>query len=379
MSNYQFNITNIRTAGFGLAINRELNALQSSSGFQRILNEIGTISSSGQNSKLLNFNGGNFGTVSDNKYIIKFYDNPDDFIGAARSNGIQIVPNSSLFGGFGVSRPTPSTIGQTFTANGEIYVYLSPDPNIVASNGSRFFLGEIIGHELAHHSREVIYNNDQEAWEIRATELGNAIRIENGRNGATFLDRFPSNGAGWDTITGSRGKIDTIASPPKCFPAGTPILMADDFHKPIERIAVGDWIMALDPAQPFAGLVPRQVVRLYRNTTDTWLKLTFLDGGTLSATPGHEMLAVDGRFARLDQLVSWQADGTGRVTLVGESGELRPARAETIRFSAATAHLYPLADAAALAQGHQIAPHTFGNLALPPVHRDTQRYVIAPQ
>jgi hypothetical protein len=153
----------------------------------------------------------------------------------------------------------------------------------------------------------------------------------------------------------------------KCFPGDTPILMADGATKPIHAVDTGDWIMALDPAQPFAGLVPRQVVRLYRNTTDTWLKLTFLDGGTLSATPGHEMLAADGRFARLDQLVSWQADGTGRVTLVGESGELRPARAKTIRFSAATAHLYPLADAAALAHRHQIAPHTFGNLALPPV------------
>jgi hypothetical protein len=143
---------------------------------------------------------------------------------------------------------------------------------------------------------------------------------------------------------------------PRCFPADTPILMADGTTKPIDAIDLDDWIMALDPAQPFAGLVPRQVTRLYRNKTDTWLKLTFLDGGTLSATPGHEMLAADGRFARLGQLVSWQADGTGRVTLVGESGELRPARAETIRFSAATAHLYPLADAAALAQGHQIAP-----------------------
>jgi hypothetical protein len=142
----------------------------------------------------------------------------------------------------------------------------------------------------------------------------------------------------------------------RCFPGDTPILMADGTTKPIRAIDFSDWIMALDPAQPFAGLVPRQVTRLYRNTTDTWLKLTFLDGGTLSATPGHEMLAADGRFARLDQLVSWQADGTGRVTLVGESGALRPARAETIRFSAATAHLYPLADAAALAQGHQIAP-----------------------
>jgi hypothetical protein len=175
---------------------------------------------------------------------------------------------------------------------------------------------------------------------------------------------------------------DVIYAPtrgPRCFPGDTPILMADGATKPIHAINLGDWIMALDPAQPFAGLVPRQVTRLFRNTTDTWLKLTFLDGGTLSATPGHEMLAADGRFARLDQLVNWQADGTGRVTLVGENGELRPARAETIRFSAATAHLYPLADAAALAQGHQTAPNTFGNLALPPVHRDTQRYVIAPQ
>jgi hypothetical protein len=165
----------------------------------------------------------------------------------------------------------------------------------------------------------------------------------------------------------------------RCFPAGTLIAMADGSRKPIELIGAGDRVLGFAGHDPFGRLVAGRVSKLFRNVTERWLALTFLDGGTLSATPGHEMLAADGRFARLDQLVSWQADGTGRVTLVGENGALRPARAETIRFSAATAHLYPLADAAALAQGHQTAAQTFGNLALPPVHRDTQRYVIAPQ
>jgi Hint module len=126
----------------------------------------------------------------------------------------------------------------------------------------------------------------------------------------------------------------------RCFPANTPILMADGTSRPISAIAIGDWILAFDPAQPFGALVPRQVTKLFRNTTESWLKLSFLDGGTLSATPGHEMLAADGRFARLDRLVHWNNTGEGHVVLVGEDGAPCAARVERIRFGAATAHLF---------------------------------------
>ncbi len=128
--------------------------------------------------------------------------------------------------------------------------------------------------------------------------------------------------------------------PPRCFPGPTPILMEDGTSRPISAIALGDWILAFDPARPFKGLVPRQVTKLFRNTTESWLKLSFLEGGTLSATPGHDMLAADGRFARLDRLVQWNHTGEGRVVLVGEDGAPRAARVEHIRFSAATADMF---------------------------------------
>ena len=161
-----------------------------------------------------------------------------------------------------------------------------------------------------------------------------------------------------------KSKFGSYENQAKCFPAGTPILIPGNAYRPIESLNVGDWIMAFDPAQPFAGLVPQQIGKLKRNTTLEWLKLVFLDGGTLSATSGHEMLAADGTFARLDQLVQWQADGIhGRVVLVGEGGALRAGRVERIRLSSATAPLYALASLEALAAGHPGFAYE-GNLAL---------------
>lgn len=76
----------------------------------------------------------------------------------------------------------------------------------------------------------------------------------------------------------------------RCFPADTPIAISATETRPIADIRVGDTVLAFDPSGDLGRgpLVPRRVVRLYRNTTDEWVKLTWREGGEakeLIATP----------------------------------------------------------------------------------------------
>ncbi len=87
---------------------------------------------------------------------------------------------------------------------------------------------------------------------------------------------------------------------PLCFPAHTPIAISLSETRPISDIRVGDTVLDFDPAADLGrgALVPRKVVRLYRNTTEEWVKLTWAEGGEakeLIATPGHHFLE---RFSR---------------------------------------------------------------------------------
>jgi hypothetical protein len=53
-------------------------------------------------------------------------------------------------------------------------------------------------------------------------------------------------------------------------------------------------------------LVPRKVVRLYRNTTEEWVKLTWVEGGEqkeLIATPGHHFLDRFGHFPTIEEML----------------------------------------------------------------------------
>ena len=87
---------------------------------------------------------------------------------------------------------------------------------------------------------------------------------------------------------------------PLCFPAHIPIAISLSETRPISDIRVGDTVLAFDPAADLGrgALVPRKVVRLYRNTTEEWVKLTWSEGGEakeLIATPGDHFLE---RFSR---------------------------------------------------------------------------------
>ncbi len=67
-------------------------------------------------------------------------------------------------------------------------------------------------------------------------------------------------------------------------------------------------------------LVPRKVVRLFRNTTDEWVKLTWAEGGEakeLIATPGHHFLDRFGSFPTIEEMIE-----NGKTASVLASGEL---------------------------------------------------------
>ena len=50
--------------------------------------------------------------------------------------------------------------------------------------------------------------------------------------------------------------------------------------KPIADIRVGDVVMSYAPTALGRGaLVPRRVVRVYRNTTQEWVRLTWVEDG----------------------------------------------------------------------------------------------------
>jgi len=99
---------------------------------------------------------------------------------------------------------------------------------------------------------------------------------------------------------------------PRCFLAGTPILMADGQEKPIEDIRVGDMVMSFDPSadQGRGALVPKPVSRTFQNITRS-----IIDLRGLHMTPGHVCLTDDGRFETIAEIllrdgILVEADGT---------------------------------------------------------------------
>ena len=121
----------------------------------------------------------------------------------------------------------------------------------------------------------------------------------------------------------------------QCFPAHTPIAISPTETRPISDIRVGDTVLAFDPAADLGrgALVPRKVVRLYRNTTEEWVKLTWAKDGEakeLIATPGHHFLDRFGSFPTIEEMLD-----NGRATVVLASRELTEVTAEWTNWRAA--------------------------------------------
>lgn len=148
---------------------------------------------------------------------------------------------------------------------------------------------------------------------------------------------------------------------PLCFPATPLIAISPTETRLICDIRVGDTVLAFDPAADLGrgALVPRKVVRLYRNTTDEWVKLRWSEGGEskeLISTPGHHFLDHFGQFPTIEAMLR-----AGKATVVLASGELTEVTAERIVYSAETSHMFERAVAHAAVTG---------NCALQPVELD---------
>lgn len=130
----------------------------------------------------------------------------------------------------------------------------------------------------------------------------------------------------------------------ECFPSATPIEMGDSGIRSICDVRVGDVVLAFDQNAEFGrgALVTRRVVRLFRNVTTEWLRLTWKETGEqreLVCTPGHHFLDQFGNFPPIEQLIT-----AGRATVVLASGELVEVSAERIVYSADTADLFERAE-----------------------------------
>ncbi|MGI9129766.1 MAG: lectin-like protein, partial [Roseomonas sp.] len=161
-----------------------------------------------------------------------------------------------------------------------------------------------------------------------------------------------------------RARALNPATPPRCFAAGTPILMADGTTKPIEDIRVGDLVMAFaeDAAAGHGDLAPRKVVRLYRNVTKEWIEISpAADHAPRAAkqgftkayvTPGHRVMTASGQFMRADAAVAANAP------LAMADGSAVEIKAQRIGYEADTAALFEQAEQ--FSYGHD------GNTALAP-------------
>jgi len=121
----------------------------------------------------------------------------------------------------------------------------------------------------------------------------------------------------------------------ECFPSGTIVSLHDGSVLPIKTIKVGDIVASYSNDETGRGeLTGKRVIRLFENITDTWIELS----NGLTVTPGHRLLAPDGSFRSVEDILA--ADGI----VIDENGHELEVTGEYIRYSEETADLYEQAE-----------------------------------
>jgi len=187
-------------------------------------------------------------------------------------------------------------------------------------------LDPIAGNEAA-----VTWSLASLAVAIREVAIPSLVVAILGRLSAGTIERFNAQ------LQVTNSTIDFIneVEPDECFPAHTSITLPDQTTKPISEIKIGDRILSYNKN---GNLVEGIVDKLFRNTTQEWINLSFNDGrDDLTATPGHRFLTETGDFMEIGHMVRL---GGGSVRLVEKDGSIVEARGELISYSAETAHLF---------------------------------------
>ncbi|GGY22873.1 hypothetical protein GCM10010384_32400 [Streptomyces djakartensis] len=86
------------------------------------------------------------------------------------------------------------------------------------------------------------------------------------------------------------------------FPAGTRVLLAGGKSKPIEKISIGDEVIATDPSAGITRSAP--VTATWSHPVDRLLQVTVADGGRILTTPGHRIYVPGRGWIRASDLLT---------------------------------------------------------------------------
>jgi len=147
-----------------------------------------------------------------------------------------------------------------------------------------FTIQHIVAHEIIH----------------KITNLEDNLTNPTGSPHNDAVNQVLSEISSEDNPPRSNDYYDIIANQ-ECFPAGTPITLADSTTKLIEHITTADQILTHDAnGTPVAGIVDK----LFTNTTTAFIRLTFPDGrDELITTPGHRFLTETGDYMEIGHMV----------------------------------------------------------------------------
>jgi RHS repeat-associated protein len=126
-----------------------------------------------------------------------------------------------------------------------------------------------------------------------AWNVGGPGKIRIGHKGGLALKKMfaGSDDAGRAGLKARGGKRAKPSCDPHSFVAGTLVMMANGSMKPIERVRVGDWVLATDPSTGRTGAF--RVTAEIKGRGEKTLVIVTIDGRTTIATVGHPCWEVD--------------------------------------------------------------------------------------